>query len=443
MKVLKIVCVIFCICLLGGCNNSSNIFSQGSYQSDSMEGMEGSSPDLSYEIIPQVPNVLVNQVGFPCSGIKVAIFRGDHLSDSFVLIDSFTKRIVYTGTIGSKIYNEELKEYISYGSFSEFEVEGNYYIQTDMIGQSYPFSIGKNLYQDIFTTTCKGFKDSFTTRKGQTYEKNSIMEDSKVIANLLLAFELYPDLFGDDLDISESDNGIPDILDEIKYKIDWFQTIQTHQMSGNDLVSYAGILAKFSQIYKLYDNSYSKQCLKSAESAYQLAETVELKNDSLRYFASVELYKATTYNKYHIVAKGYINRENSLDNESIFKLFGDFGYLSGKNGVDTALCGKIMGYLMDRAEKIASKSSKNGYFVCSYEEEEILEEMQYLAIIDYVITNHEYVTVQENHLHFLLGRNPQGVSFLEEGDFPITQQVNLSAQLIFMMSEILESEIKE
>lgn len=451
LKLLKIVSIILCVCLLGGCKNNDSGFGQTNSNDGPIKGMAGNSPELSYEVIPQVPNVLVDQVGYKCSSVKIAIFRGNNLSETFDIIDSQTKEVVYTGKIAGKIYNEELDEYTSYGTFTEFEVEGNYYIQTSIIGQSYPFSIGKNPYQPIFIATCKGFYESFLNRNGQTYSDNIVVEDSKVITNLLLSYVLYPDLFGDDLDIPESDNGIPDILDMIKYKTDWFLTIQIDKMSGDDLASYAGILAKFSQIYKLYDNSYSSQCLKAAESAYQMLDSVELVNDSLKYFAAVELYIATSYNKYHIVAKEYINEEIGINNDLCFELYGNIGYLSGNRGIDTVLCGKIIDNLMDRAEKIAKSSSDSEYLVCHHNEDEILEEMQYLAIIDYVITNQEYVTVQENHLHYLLGRNPQGISYINEAgyissseaSFSISEQSSFDAELILLMSEILESEKME
>ncbi|MFK8008401.1 MAG: glycoside hydrolase family 9 protein [Saprospiraceae bacterium] len=42
-----------------------------------------------------------------------------------------------------------------------------------------------------------------------------------VMHNLLLAYEENPAIFGDDWNIPESGNGIPDILDEIKWELDW------------------------------------------------------------------------------------------------------------------------------------------------------------------------------------------------------------------------------
>jgi hypothetical protein len=44
--------------------------------------------------------------------------------------------------------------------------------------------------------------------------------------SLLLAYEEHPEVWGDDHAIPESGNGIPDLLDEIRWEIDWFLRMQ-------------------------------------------------------------------------------------------------------------------------------------------------------------------------------------------------------------------------
>jgi hypothetical protein len=41
------------------------------------------------------------------------------------------------------------------------------------------------------------------------------------VITLLRAYDENPDAFGDDSGIAESGNGIPDILDEVKWALDW------------------------------------------------------------------------------------------------------------------------------------------------------------------------------------------------------------------------------
>ena len=93
---------------------------------------------------------------------------------------------------------------------------------------------------------------------------------------------------------------------------------------------------------------------------------------------------------------------------------------------------------------------KNFCAKCGYDLQEICESMSKLALVNYVITNHEYVTVQENHLHYLLGRNPAGLSYISgtgyqsaETEECISADSYQSSALIFMMSEIIREEMSD
>jgi len=54
------------------------------------------------------------------------------------------------------------------------------------------------------------------------------------LQDLLLAYVQYPSIWTDDLNIPESGNGIPDILDEVKWELDWLLKMQA--ASGNNSV---------------------------------------------------------------------------------------------------------------------------------------------------------------------------------------------------------------
>ena len=47
-----------------------------------------------------------------------------------------------------------------------------------------------------------------------------------VVIPLLMAYELNPSVFGDDWNIPESGNGIPDMLDELRWECDWLMRMQ-------------------------------------------------------------------------------------------------------------------------------------------------------------------------------------------------------------------------
>ena len=79
---------------------------------------------------------------------------------------------------------------------------------------------------------------------------------------------------------------------------------------------------------------------------------------------------------------------------------------------------------------------------------ELLRDITRLAVVDHIITNHEYATVLQNHLHYMLGRNLYAISYLDGAgsrnyinineNQGIMNQVELNAELVLMMSSIME-----
>jgi hypothetical protein len=52
-----------------------------------------------------------------------------------------------------------------------------------------------------------------------------------VIHELMAAYRLYPDVWSDDWNIPESGNGLPDLLDEVKWELDWLMRMQNEDGS--------------------------------------------------------------------------------------------------------------------------------------------------------------------------------------------------------------------
>ncbi|MGD9843507.1 MAG: glycoside hydrolase family 9 protein [Steroidobacteraceae bacterium] len=64
-----------------------------------------------------------------------------------------------------------------------------------------------------------GWFDAGDTNKYVTFALQPVQQ-------LLTAYEQYPTAFTDDLNIPESGNGIPDIVDEVKWEMDWLRRMQ-------------------------------------------------------------------------------------------------------------------------------------------------------------------------------------------------------------------------
>ncbi len=476
----------------------------------------GLSPEFDYEVPESLPSILVDQMGYAAGSKKVAMINGETPPETFTVLDANTGREVYTGKIESKGYDHSVNAFISYADFTEFNTIGTYYIQAASIGRSYAFEIAEEPYKALLT---KVFKQYYFNRCGLTlsaelageaahnacHSREAQMKDEAMIKRdvsggwhvdeigsrdvargcqavntLLLAYELYPDDMGDDMGIPESGNGVPDVLDEVKYEIDWLLKMQDAKSGAvyasvssvdNKNVGYilyidgitmeatihfAATMAKFSYLYQGYDREFATLCLQASDRAYRYAENYLADVSEKQYFfAAAELYRATGGYQYHSVVKSYLTQNPDLDLENDYVFWGCVTYLSTKQKVDLNLCEAVTQSLMRKGENI-SYASKDSKLLVNTDEMQggnagLLRDMARLAVVDHIITNHEYATVLENHVHYMLGRNLQSISYLDgvggrnyrdvDVSLGIMNQVDQNAELLLLIAAIMDDEL--
>ncbi len=514
----KTICIVLLLALLTGCRFVSD-FSVETLQNSGEEAGPatlGLTPAFDYEVPESLPNILVDQVGYELGSNKIAVIRGELPPDNFTIYEAESGQKVYEGKIEQKGYDETIGNYISYGDFTDFNTPGSYYIEAAMIGQSYPFEISEEPYEELFRAVLKQYyynrcgltlstelagakaHNACHSREAQMKEEASVKRDvsggwhidemgtrdvvkgCQTVNYLLLSYELYPDIFEEDLKIPESGNGIPDVLDEVKYEIDWLLKMQDatsgavyasvnsvdNKTAGYILyidgvtmsatIQFAATMARFSYIYQNYDRMFATQCLKAADRAYRYAEKYLADVSMEEYFhAATELYRATGNQRYHSVIKNYLtqNPEPDMDNDFVF--WGCVTYLATKQKVDVSLSSAVIQILMHKGEQISFASKESKLLVKADEKQSnhavLLKDMSRLAMVDHIITNHEYATVMENHMHYMLGRNLQAVSYLDgAGDrsykdidesLGIMNQVDLNAKLVLMLSAVMDDEM--
>lgn len=476
----------------------------------------GLSPEFDYEVPESLPSILVDQVGYPVGSNKIAMINGETPPETFSILEEQTGREVYTGKVENKGYDASVNAYISYADFTDFNTEGTYYIQAPSIGRSYAFQIAEEPFVDLFN---KVFKQYYYNRCGLTlstelageaahnacHSREAQMKDEamvkldvsggwhvdeigsrdvakgcQAISSLLLTYELYPEAMGDDMGIPESGNGIPDVLDEVKYEIDWLLKMQDaksgavyasvssvdNKTAGYILyidgitmdatIHFAAAMAKFSYLYQSYDREFATQCLQASDRAYRYAENYLADISQEQYFyAAAELYRATGRYQYHNVIKSYLTQNEDPDLENDFVFWGCVTYLSTKQKVDMALCSSVAQNLMRQGEVISYASKDSKLLVAADEKQGshagLLRNMTRLAVVDHIITNHEYATVLENHIHYMLGRNLLSISYLDgEGErnyrdidvsLGIMNQVDLNAELLLLLAAIMDDEL--
>lgn len=221
-------------------------------------GLKGTSQDHSPN--PPLEWIRINQLGYSCNSIKVAVWASKDTSKappppfSFQLIDATTTKPVYKGTTG-----------ISYGAygpftgtlrlnFSGFTTPGKYYLICGHAA-SPVFHIGNDVYKgsaDFLLRYLRqqrsGYnpflKDSCHTKDGYTmygpmpdtthidvaggwHDATDYLQYVTTSANatyhLLAAYRDFPGVF-DDIHRAnglDGNNGVADVLDEAKWGLDW------------------------------------------------------------------------------------------------------------------------------------------------------------------------------------------------------------------------------
>jgi endoglucanase len=200
--------------------------------------------------------IRINQLGYTPQGIKVAVWcsKDDAPIQNFELIDSATGKKVFSNKAG--------KSYGAYGpftntyrlNFSSYKKSGVYYLKAGK-AVSPAFKINDDVYKGTadfclfyMRQQRSGFnpflKDSCHTHDGYTmygpmqdstyinvvggwHDASDYLQYSTTSANatyhLLAAYRDFPKVFSDEKEANGLDgkNGIPDVLDEAKWGLDW------------------------------------------------------------------------------------------------------------------------------------------------------------------------------------------------------------------------------
>lgn len=211
----------------------------------------------------------LNQVGYPAKSVKIAVTTKPC---TFQVIDAESRDTVLSGTAQESIFDTSAGEDTWHLDFTSLQKPGSYFL-TCQLSQSETvtspvFTIGNHVYKNLEKDLIKAF---YFQRCGTALTKEYageythsvchtapaiLLEDyinhtaqpaswdmtggwhdagdfgryttaaAVAVAHLLYAYELFPESFGDSLNIPESGNGIPDILNECLYELKWLLKMQ-------------------------------------------------------------------------------------------------------------------------------------------------------------------------------------------------------------------------
>lgn len=211
---------------------------------------------ISFPIHSQNSWIRINQLGYTEKSFKIAVL----LSKTFINLDHYE---IYDAITEQQVFQgKEIKSMGNYGNFrstirlnfSEFKIKGSFYIQAGSV-KSPVFRISNNVYdgtadfilkymrqqrcgynpflkdschtEDGFIVDHPNLTGKYINVTGGWHDASDYLQYVTTSANatyqMLFAYLKNPESFGDEYneDGDEGPNGIPDILDEAKWGLDW------------------------------------------------------------------------------------------------------------------------------------------------------------------------------------------------------------------------------
>ena len=380
-------------------------------------------------------------------------------------------QIVYDNIVGSFYYHRcgtDLSGEIEVNNHSACHKEQTYLKDTDTI-----------------IDTSGGWHTDYNFNK-------DVVESTKIMSDLMLTYEFLHDIGNVSKQEIEEEElaSIEALLDEVYYEAQFLLKMQDKKtgafyagvLSDEKLATVnpeddtrkfyvadispaataecVAVLAQFSRIYKSMDLEVANECLNAAVRGFLYLEKQQQFSEE-QYYAACELYKTTGQLKYSNYILTYLKNETAVstlsensENSSGYKfgrkIYGDIAYLTTTYKVDMEQCSMIMNQLMSEAQNISACAKSDSYLVYApggrRDCQTILEGAFILALIDHIVTSHEYIGVMENQLDYLFGRNEIGENLvtnkgvLKSIDEEEKYDLYLQSTLVFILHELIERE---
>jgi len=296
-----------------------------------------------------------------------------------------------------------------------------------------------------------------------------MMTAGPTVGILLTLCELFPGkIAGLSLNIPESGNGVPDILNEVRYELDWMLTMQEpgggvhHEINPLEFQftppdrenpryyfwcvssfatgDLAGAMAMAARVYRSWDRAFADRCLESAELAWRFLDRhpgvvppggikqgppnpptlgyADADDSDERFWAAAELYRTTGAAKYQDYARDHVTAGLPLPYWQDVRTHGAVALILARHpGADPALRDKMQGQFMAlagrelaRVQADPYRVGQDGYWWGS--NSEVMCRAMVLLLAREFSGDGRYLDGAEELLHYVLGRNALDVCFL-------------------------------
>jgi len=460
--------------------------------------------------------IKINQVGFLPDAEKYALVTGfvEELQvsegDAFEVRSSKDDSTVFEGKLSlvSEFEAVDSGEKILKADFSDLTDEGEYYVWIpELEEKSYKFNIGKNIYNKLLYDAIRYF---YYQRQGielvEPYAEGYPRQDmtptdvavrsqipqmsrtwdltkgwydagdfgkyvnagATALSDLFWTYEMFKGQMENyDFNIPESENGIPDILDEARWELEWMLKMQEIVSGGfyprvqsdddnnikertlmnangcttDDTACAAAVLAHAYLLYKDIDSDFAMKCLNAAKAAWGFLENnpsnkvsppgpYNVSNDKAdRLWAAASLYRATgdeIYNTYFL--NNYKSFESNFTNSYAYAhtwgnmwLTAYLCYMKAENVDESAAAwiktafGKWLDLILDRYENNPWNNTivpGNYYWGINMQ---VMNVPMDAIIVSQFVDSADIGKVKEmafGSLNWLLGANPMGISYV-------------------------------
>lgn len=447
--------------------------------------------------------VKIDQAGYRPRDSKVAVVtgqKGREPAGKFYVLTALSEKVAWEGTLSSPKEDFVTDECLCQADFSAFTRPGSYKIRVPGVGDSYVFEVGDDVYGEVYRIAARSY---FLQRCGTAIDDKESgikhaachLDDARLkgvsgmkldltggwhdagdygkymptaavtAAQLMLAYELFPDLFADgDLGILESGNGTADLLDEVRYELEWMLRMQqedggvlhkinspnfpgmirpeedtgrrlAYEVGTADTGTFAGAMAIAARVYRAIDAPFAGRCLQAAQKAAGFLAThratLKPTNDNTGAYATggvsdetlwafAELFRTTGQMEHFQTAEPLIPR---------YKDFGQMGWdntitfaylaLLAAPGTPAEVRSEIADSLRSQADRVAEKVAYSGYHMALglgdfawASNKAALANAVNLIIADKFWPNPAYRAAALSQLHYVLGVNALSKSFV-------------------------------
>jgi endoglucanase len=288
----------------------------------------------------QTGSIRINQVGYYPLANKFAVVVNTKAT-TFEVVNVLDNAVEYSGNLSSEMLWKDAMDSVKKADFSSVTKIGSYKIRIPGFGESYQFEISNTVLRKPAYASLKSFyyqrssyeltapyaglwkraaghpdtqcilhsstgKSGKISSPGGWYDAGDygkyVINAGISVASMLSFYENFNTFFADgSIHIPESGNGINDLLDEVKFELDWLKTMQdddggvffkvtTLAFSGfvmpnadkadryvigkvtASALDFAAMMAMAGRIYNTGDNDYAADCIRRAEAAWAWAK---------------------------------------------------------------------------------------------------------------------------------------------------------------------------